>query len=294
MKHFEDIKDDEIRIISKQNEPFYRKWWFWAAIAGLVAIVVICLLVTHKINRNLAATMKATEVENTPTPIQPYTPECEPASVLVRDTSINDVPLRILIPVNAIPELCLGIPDTTDPSLILGLQAADIRADNQKIVGAFVLEGEMLSRGSSKKGYCAIMNGNIQLGMAESTPLLEETTVKDGYFFRQYPLVNQGVMVNNKPKNKALRHALCELNGQIVVVSSLDKESFHDFAQALADMGVNNAISLIGKNAYGFLHDSENGFQSWGEDIEMWKQIPDVNFIVWRAKTNNHPAPAIH
>ena len=215
-------------------------------------------------------------------PVAPTIVQSEPATVLVRDTVINDVPLRLLTPVNAVPELCIGIPDTTDPSLILGLQAADIRADNHKIVGAFVLKGELLSRGVAKKGFCAILDGKIQLGMAESTPLFEEATGKDGYFFRQYPLVSQGSMVENKPKNKALRHALCELNGQIVVVSSLDKESFHDFAQALADLGVQNALALIGGQSYGFRRDSEHGFRSWGGDVKMWKKEPEVNFVVWR------------
>ena len=48
MKHFEDIKDDEIRIISRQEvkrKPLYRRWWFWAAIAAaLVSLAVILAL----------------------------------------------------------------------------------------------------------------------------------------------------------------------------------------------------------------------------------------------------------
>ena len=204
--------------------------------------------------------------------------------VVVCDTAINDVPLRLQTPVNAVPELTLSIPDTNDPSIVLALQAADIRADNHKIVGAFVLKGELLSRGTAKKGFCAILDRTIYLGMAESTPLLEETTSKDGYFFRQYPLVSQEAMIENKPKNKALRHALCELNGQIVVISSLDKESFHDYAQALEDLGVQNAIALVGGQAYGFRHDCESGLQSWGNNTTQWKKEPEVNFIVWRAK----------
>ena len=283
MKHFEDINDNEIRIISRQEvkrKPFYRRWWFWAAVVAAVVLLAVALVLS--LRPKTAKPVEVPEQLAESVPVAPTIVQSEPATVLVRDTVINDVPLRLLTPVNAVPELCIGIPDTTDPSLILGLQAADIRADNHKIVGAFVLKGELLSRGVSKKGFCAILDGKIQLGMAESTPLFEEATDKDGYFFRQYPLVSQGGMVENKPKNKALRHALCELNGQIVVVSSLDKESFHDFAQALADLGVQNALALIGGQSYGFRRDSEHGFQSWGGDIKMWKKEPEVNFVVWR------------
>ena len=149
-------------------------------------------------------------------------------------------------------------------------------------MGAFVLKGELLSRGVAKKGFCAILDGKIQLGMAPSTPLFEETTNQDGYFFRQYPLVSNGRMVENKPKNKAVRHALCELEGRVVVVSSLDNESFHDFAQSLVDLGVQNAISLVGADAYGFFRTRETGFSSWGTDVHRWKDAENVNFVGWR------------
>jgi len=190
--------------------------------------------------------------------------------------------------VNAVPELCIGYPDPKDNTLVLAFQAADIRADNHEILGAYVLKGEMQSHGRSKKGFCAIIDGKIQLGMAESTPLLEEATEKEGYFFRQYPLVLDGQMVQNKPKNKALRHALCEWNGTIVTVSSMGMESLHDFSQALADLGVRNAIYLVGADAYGFCHTQSDDAPEttiWGER-QTDKMYKKVNFIVWRSNGN--------
>ncbi len=283
MKHFEDIKDDEIRIISRKEvirKPFYRRWWFWTAVVAAVVLLAAALVLA--LRPKTAKPVEMTVPLSESVPVAPTIVKSEPATVLVRDTVVNDVPLRILTPVNAVPELVIGIPDTNDKSVVLCLQAADIRADNHEIVGAFVLKGELLSRGVAKKGFCAILDGKIRLGMAESTPLFEEATSKDGYFFRQYPLVSSGQMVENKPKNKALRHALCELDGQIVTVSSLDKESFHDFAQAVADLGVQNAIALTGGQAYGFRRDQENDFLPWGGDVKMWKHLEHVNFIVWR------------
>lgn len=283
MKHFDDIKDDEIRIINRQEtvrRPIYHRWWFWVALAAvllmLAVVLVLCL-------RHPESGSDTVTYSDSPVAVAPTLMKLGPAEVLVRDTVINDVPLSLLTPVNAIPELSLGIPDTADPSLILALQAADIRADNNKIVGAFVLKGELLARGVAKKGFCAILDGKIQLGMAESTPLFEETTAQNGYFFRQYPLVNQGIQVENNPKNKAIRHALCELDSQIVVISSTSRESFHDFAQALVDLGVLNAIALTGGDAFGFRHDTKNGLQTWGGDLKRWNRISEVNFIVWRS-----------
>lgn len=294
MIHFDDISDDEIRIIGNSSEPPRRRRWIWAAIAVLVvilAIVVASLLTTQKVNREMAATSVITAVEEESGPTHPYIVECEPATVLIRDTVINDVPLRLRTPVNALPELMVGTPDPSDESLILALQAADIRADNHGIVGAFVLKGELLARGIAKKGFCAIINESIQLGMAESTPLFEEAINKEGYFFRQYPLVVNGKMVENKPKGKALRHALCELDGKVVVVSSRDKESFHDFAQTLEDLGVQNAIYLVGSDAYGFCRvHTESASEAaapevWGK-ISEGKAFENVNYVVWRVPGN--------
>lgn len=288
MSDYNDIKDNEIRIIGNAGQsvesPRKPTWWRWLLWTICILVWLILAFVVFYVlkggSRPKHADTEAVVIESAP--VAPTVEKNEPATVLVHDTVINDVPLCILTPVNAVPELSLGIPDTTDESLVLGLQAADIRADNGGIVGAFVLKGELLSRGVAKKGFCAILDGKIQLGVAPSTPLFEETTNQDGYFFRQYPLVSNGRMVENKPKNKAVRHALCELEGRVVVVSSLDNESFHDFAQSLVDLGVQNAISLVGADAYGFFRNRESGFSSWGTDVHRWKDAENVNFVVWR------------
>jgi hypothetical protein len=289
MSDFNDIKDSEIRILGNANQsskpprkPIWSRWLLWTiCILVLLILAIVVFYVLKGGSRPKHTDTEAVVIESAP--VAPTVMKSETATVLFCDTVINDVPLRVLTPVNAVPELMLGIPDTTDESLVLGLRAADIRADNGGIVGAFVLKGEMLSRGVTKKGFCAIIDGEVQLGMAQSTPLFEETTAMDGYFFRQYPLVHNGRMVENKPKNKAVRHALCELEGRVVVVSSLDNESLHDFAQSLEDLGVQNAISLSGADAYGFARAQDSGFHSWGADQERWKDSESVNFILWRA-----------
>ncbi len=285
MKHFDDIQDDEIRIISRQvthTKPFYRRWWFYVAIVALALLVAMAVMLMSRISDSPKGPEQPAEVK----PVAPTTSPSEPPAVHVCDTFINDVPLHLYTPVNVVPELCVGVPDTEDISIRLALQAADIRADNQEIVGAFVLKGELLSKGSAKKGFCAILGGKIYVGMGERTSLLEETITHDGYFFRQYPLVSQGHMVESKPKNKAVRRALCEVDGQIVVVCSKTRESFHDFSQALVDLGVQNAIYLTGGYACGFCRDIDVLDESWG-DMKQMKEYPNVNFILWRSAVPN-------
>lgn len=290
MSDYNDIKDNEIRIIGNAGQsvesPRKPTWWRWLLWTICILVWLILAFVVFYVlkggSRPKHADTEAVVIESAP--VAPTVEKNEPATVLVHDTVINDVPLRIHTPVNAVPELSIGYPDLKDNTLVMAFQAADVRADNHEILGAYVLKGEMLSRGRSKKGFCAIIDGKIQLGMAESTPLLEEATEKEGYFFRQYPLVLDGKMVENKPKNKAFRHALCELNGTIVTVSSMGMESLHDFAQALADLGVQNAIYLVGAEAYGFCRTQSDNMPetvTWGER-QTDKTFEKVNFIVWR------------
>ncbi len=60
--------------------------------------------------------------------------------------------------------LHIGRIDKTDTSIVYVAQAADVRADNGGIVGAFVLNGEPIAWGLSKKGFCASINGKVTVG----------------------------------------------------------------------------------------------------------------------------------
>ncbi len=195
------------------------------------------------------------------------------------DTLINDIPLVVLIPHGGVPSLQVGPMDFTDPSIILAAQAADIRRDNLHIVGAFVLAGEPLAWGLSKKGYCGIIDGKISVGVADNSPLFEEATEKGGYFFRQFPLVKDGELVENEIKNKAIRKALCDRSGEIFIAITLTAESMHDFSQALVDLGVDNAIYLVGSSSYGFYRDKDGQLTQSRE----WAASPYKyeNYILW-------------
>ena len=182
--------------------------------------------------------------------------------------------------------LHVGRLNQQDTTIVYAAQAADIRRDNGKIVGAFVLKGEPLAWGLSKKGFCAAIDGKVMVGVADNSPLFEEATERGGYFFRQYPLVKDGVLVENEPKNKSERRAICDRQGEIFMVESQTKESFHDFAQALVDLGVDQAIYLVGSNAYGWAVDEHGERHDFGEEnyyTGRYRMPANTNYIVWKA-----------
>ena len=289
-----DIHDDDLRIIGQKKahtvangQKSWKHWW-WIPVALLICIGAAVIIRSGKSEAAAESgvvfePMTESVIENTLAPLGDYSDSTFTKAYTehLKDT-INDIPLDIYIPHNAVPELILGVPDINDKSIVLTTQAADIRADNGKIVGAFVLKGKPLSWGLSKKGYCGIIDGKMKVGVADNSPLFEEATEKEGYFFRQYPLVDNGILVENEPKGKSIRKALCDRNGEIMVVMSQVPESFHDFAQALVDMNVDNAIYLVGSTSFGYFRDKYDHLAIIYNKLRYGYQYE--NFIVWRTR----------
>lgn len=295
-KRINDIQDDDFRIIGSTPGEVLKVEgktlrYIYISVAVLCLVVGLIFLFTRPKEQTKVAEV---EVVFDPMPTQPEQPAIEEIKPLgnyseddikaytehLRDT-INDIPLDIYIPHNAVPELMIGVPDIHDKSIVMATQAADIRADNGKIVGAYVLKGKPYSWGLSKKGYCGIIDGKLIVGVADNSPLFEEATEKGGYFFRQYPLVDNGVLVENEPKGKSIRKALCDRNGEIMIVMTQTPESFHDFAQALVDMKIDNAIYTVGSTSYGYFRDKYDHFEQIYEKRRGGYKYE--NFIVWKS-----------
>ena len=289
-----DILDDEIRIISSDGKPSRprsggrkpRLPLRGGAVVAVAIVLAIALRLTISLISEaddddivVVQTSKAAESQllecarlvifNTAAPYTSLT-----------DTVINQRRLTILHPHNATAKLVIGdsILDADGPVLVA--QAADVRRDNGQIVGAYVIDGEMKSRGKAKSGFCSIINDEITIGVAQTTPLLERATEEDGYFFRQYPLVYEGEVIENKLENLSQRKALATLNDEVVVVLCHERLSLHDFSVTLVDLGVKNAIYLIGSSAYlkAKLED--------GQTYEFGKRelgsYANTNYIFWK------------
>lgn len=285
-----DIEDSEIRIISSDKKSassaVARKRHRLAGILLLTAGIVIAAggavfyFLKHSGHGGPERLTISKEIEHEPAPrILPPDTLLRRAYVEIADTTVHHVRLTVFSPRNATPRLHIGVDILQDSGAVFVVQAADVREDNGGIVGAYVSEGRLLSKGQSKSGFCAIIGGTPIIGVADATQFLEQALETEGYFFRQYPLVVGNQIVENKPRGRALRKALAELNGKTVVVMSRDRLTFHDFSQALADLGVSNAIYLVGSSAYGFAKDAE------GHRIEFGQAASDspenTNYIVW-------------
>lgn len=276
-----DIDDNEIRIItstSGNGTSTPPRWLYYAIVCAAVAIIATVYALLWGSDdtadsEELAVTQEAAAPGDTATVVKK-------GYVEITDTVVGNVPLVILTPRDATPKLHIGIDVLQTPDVVMAMQAADIRSDNGGIVGAYVVEGNLVSKGQAKSGFCAIIDGNITIGVADATPFLEKAIESDGYFFRQYPLVVGNQLVENKPKGRSLRKALAEWNGTTVVVLSHSRLTFHDFAQTLVDLGVANAIYLVGSESFGFAVDAEGNRTEYGKEAPSPKA--STNYIIWR------------
>ena len=299
MKELKDIRDDQIRIIGEDRDKKPMPRHSWIIILFAIGLIVMGVLVFIFIQRKEKQDEELRVHE--PALFEPHQ-ESVPIKHLqigsnidslqngfteIVDTLINDIPIRIFIPHNAELSLHIGMLDRSDKRIIYAAQAADVRADNGGIVGAFVLKGEPIAWGLSKKGYCASINGKVSVGVAENSPLFEKATEEGGYFFRQYPLVCNGEIIDNEPKGKSIRRAICDRSGDVFMVETGSRESFHDFSQALVDLGVSQAVYLVGSSAYGWAVDKSGTIHEFGEDNYYTgrKKMPNnTSYIVWRKK----------
>lgn len=283
----EEIKDTEIRVIGGEQDksPFS---WKQLIILGVALIVLGCGLLVwicfpSSDEEAEVGVFEQEVVVPQPHPLRGWIASLDTITAvgtITKDTIVNDIPVRIYAPLNATPRLEVGYDVINDRQHnILLFQAADVRADNKKIVGAFVLRGQPLSWGLSKKGYCAIIDNQITVGVADNSPLFEEATDKNGYFFRQYPLVDSARIVESELKAKSIRRGLCDLEDRIVVVETQTPESMHDFSQALVDIGTTHAIYLVGSTAIGWSMDMDGN----GTKMGLWdpRAYKNISFIVW-------------
>ncbi|PXV64760.1 hypothetical protein CLV62_10986 [Dysgonomonas alginatilytica] len=278
-------KDNEVYILGSEVQERKKiaakgKWLIFSICFIIILIAIYVIFFTKEQTPEYYFEPENTSQESILMPIDSTDNSDKAGYLEILSDTINDVPLSVYIPHKATMSLVLGMPDKSDSTIIFAAMAADIRKDNQEIVGDFVLSGKQLSRGVAKKGFCAIDNKTITIGIGESTPLLEQVINNNGSFFRQYPLVHNGELVENKPKNKSVRRALAVRNEQVLMIESKNTESFHDFSQALIDIGVSNAIYLVGGNAYGWYYDKEHILHEFGEELSDLPQ--NISYIIWR------------
>ena len=283
MNGFNNADDNDFKILGYEQMPLAKILcivFFVLLLLGLVAYGIKLSASSKSDADAVAGAFEQEDMANThASSFLGGTPDSlTPAFAEKIDTVFGGDSLTIYIPHNATPELVVGIPDSSVMRhAVLLFQAADVRADNKNILGDFILKGKQLSRGR-RDGFCAITDGNVTVGASKDAQLLEEARKRGGFFFRQRLLVKCGAAVDNLLQSKALHKALCDRNGQILVIACKRESTYNQFSQTLADFGVDNAIHLVGTSTWTV--DKAGHKEQAGRDVRKPK-YQNVSYIVW-------------
>lgn len=293
----DDITEDDFHVLGQPEKKHFNKKKVIIALLTIIAILfcaaLITLLTQKPTDKPVSEQLDEFLYKQSPDIKHSYTQKID---IKINDT-VDELNLILYIPRNAIPSVTIGTPNTTlTEEAVLAFRAANLNPINN-LTDCFVCEGTVYQpdtiRPPEHKGFCAIIDNVITIGKADSTPLFEKAIEKKGSFFRQYSLVADGKVTANMKedtiyykyyKTKTFRPALCKRGDEVFVVAC-DNISMYKLAQVLVNLGVDNAIYLIGGH-------NQKTFNGWwrdkNDDIELFRKkeefikYPLENYIVWR------------
>lgn len=306
--HYGKLNPREEKIFYKfknvKQWHLFSKWWFWVICAVVLIAPWVVIVGIHHYdlnNKTIDDGQVKQVVEEVREVVREEVSDNNAGTITIMDSSsVGDAYTEILDTMFQEHQLHIykvhyGIPelyvcdstdiDTNDMNIVFAAQAAEYNKQKpREICGLFINKGEVLATGSRhKEGFCAIIDHNITLGAGKNTSLSEEAINGEGYFFRNPPLVVNGIAQERANNATDFRRALCNINNEIVYIVCDEKMSLTDFAQLLSDFGVITAVNMMGsKGAVGFCRNQEGKLQQWGKNSHS--DYTNINYLIWKKK----------
>ena len=271
-------RESDVKVVT----PFIKQKWLKLC---LTLFVVGCLIVASlagyyfwKHYHEIGVPVSVTPEQNIKKLQQPV--RQEPPEVVMTTDSI----LGVAMDFYAIHGLKASIefeePDTADATVYLYCRSADHTADG-KYLGSLVANGKEYARDQSRLGYMAMADGRMVIGINRSDKVKDYVITRDGSFFRQFILVNNGVIPSSfSLHGKVERRAIGRIDDQLYFIATRHKETFWDFADALREYGFIDAIYITGGTDYNFYRSKDAVKHDIGNPADYphkkWK-----GFIPW-------------
>lgn len=230
------MREDEIQILGRpQKKRFGNRMW-WAITAVVLLLMVIGLSCYFADGNRRRAVLEKVEADVNPLSVL----QAQGNGLYAFDTEMNDIHISTLHLINMNSQLTLAVPTYNDTTMLLAAVAT-----RERPVGSdLVIDGKLMARGCPMKGFCAIVNGNVAIGETTDDDVMNYCIDHGGSFFRQNMVVKEGKVIDAPLKGKASRCALARQGNDMYIVYTEDEESVHDFAEAMVDIGVLDALLL--------------------------------------------------
>ncbi|MBQ9254398.1 MAG: phosphodiester glycosidase family protein [Bacteroidales bacterium] len=223
---------------------------------------------------------------------QTYTSYVEVDTVFQTQDTL-DWSLVFYTPQKSFAKLSLTRPDTTkDKNIVMSVPAAFTAQDLKHIVGDVVSNGVLYRNKADKEnGYCLLYRDTIIIDYLNTTSLSAKTkAIKNkGAYFQQMLLLKGGDTVEClifRKQKPTFRRCIAVRNEQIVIVESVSRLTFEDFANALKLSGIKDAIYLdMGTWSEGFIRNKDGEYSIIGNLRANTKhQTNWLNFVAPKRK----------
>lgn len=260
LAHIED--DDRVEIVVSESGKIsnenrvrnIRSVMKWSVACCVIVLCVILGLTVYTLLRDKNNVESVSHIENISElgkEINSVRPEVIKTSDSILGVALDFYQLRGLR-----ADIEFEEPDTADRKVFLYARSADYRPDST-VIGSLVASGKEIASDNSRTGYMAMANGNMVIGISDNEDVKDYVKSKDGSFFRQFPLLIDGVVASGfQLHGKVERRAMASLSGKLYYIASKYKETMWDFADALREYGFTDAIYITGGNDYNFYRDS--------------------------------------
>lgn len=260
LAHIED--DDKVEVVASESEKIsdenkardIRSVMKWSVACCVIVLCVILGLTVYTLLRDKNNVESVSHIENIyelGKEINSVRPEVIKTSDSILGVALDFYQLRGLR-----ADIEFEEPDTADRKVFLYARSADYRPDST-VIGSLVASGKEIASDNSRTGYMAMANGNMVIGISDNEDVKDYVKSKDGSFFRQFPLLIDGVVASGfQLHGKVERRAMASLSGKLYYIASKYKETMWDFADALREYGFTDAIYITGGNDYNFYRDS--------------------------------------
>lgn len=249
-------------IIQREKTPQKKHWQTLlrrlALAVGILALALLAFFAYQwwRNHQDGDLPISVTEQENITKLQNP--PVNEKAQVVMTTDSILDVPLEFYAIHGVRANIEFAEPDTLDQSVFLYCRSADHRADSI-YRGALVVNGEEKPSDDGRMGYMAMAGDRFVIGIsgADETEMKDYVIGQGGSYFRQQVLVSANRVPHDfELHGKVERKAIGRIGEQYYLISTLDKETMWDFADALREYGFIDAVYITGGNDYCYYRDS--------------------------------------
>lgn len=181
-----------------------------------------------------------------------------------------DLSLVFYMPHNCRVSFTNQRPDSNSEYIALSVAAAFTASNLKDVVGDYICKGQLHPNKSDvETGFCLILKDTIIIDSLSSSTVYKAMAQKQsGAYFQQMLILKGGDTVECtifRKQKPTFRRCLAIYNGRGVVIESVDRLTFENFANALKEVGIKDAIYLdMGTWSEGFIRLKDKSLFSIG------------------------------